>query len=81
MENSNLDGSMKIIEMDTNRSSSKKWIGSMQDSLSIDPSISSTTSATQYPPHDNWIIQSSQQDHSLPHHKGFTSVEKRSIYS
>jgi len=75
MENSSLDGSTKIVEMDTNRSSSKKWIGSMQDSLSIEPSISSTTSATQYPPHDNWIIQSSQQAHSLPHHKGFTSAE------
>jgi hypothetical protein len=41
----------------------------------IEPSISSTTSATQYPPHDNSIIQSSQQAHSLPHHKGFTSAE------
>lgn len=47
----------------------------MPDSHSIEPSISSTTSATQYPPHDNWRLQSSQQAHSLPHHKGFTSAE------
>lgn len=74
MENSSLDGSTKIVEMDTNRSSSKKWIGSMTDSLSIEQSISSN-SATQYPPHDNWRLQSSQQAHSLPHYKGFTSAE------
>lgn len=74
MENSSLDGSTKIVEMDTNRSSSKKWIGSMTDSLFIEQSISSN-SATQYPPHDNWGLQSSQQAHSLPHYKGFTSAE------
>lgn len=47
----------------------------MPDSLSMEPSISPTTSATQYPPHDNWRLQSSQQAHSLPHCKGFTSAE------
>ena len=61
--------------MDRKRSSSKKWNGSMPDSLSMEPSISPTTSATQYPPHDNQCLQYSQQAHSLPHCKGFTSVE------
>ena len=75
MENNSLDGSTKIVEMDRNRASSKKWNGSIPDSLSMESGISPTTSTTQYPPHDNWRLQSSQQAHSLPHCKGFTSAE------
>ncbi|GLJ17007.1 hypothetical protein SUGI_0294240 [Cryptomeria japonica] len=71
MESSSLDGSAKIVEMDTGRTklSSKKWMASISDSISTEPSISSTTSALHYPPRANHIPQISHRVHPSPNSK------------
>lgn len=70
MESSSLDGSAKIVEMDTARTklSSKKWMTSISDSISTEPSISSTP-ALHYPPRANHIPHISQRVHPSPNSK------------
>ncbi|KAH9330292.1 hypothetical protein KI387_002400 [Taxus chinensis] len=83
MESSSLDGSAKIVEMDTGRTklSSKKWIPSISDPISTEPSISSTTSAIQYPPRANYIPQFPQRVHASPHYKYLTPAEASCVTS
>lgn len=77
METSSLDGNTKIVEMDTGRtkSSSKKWMASVSDSVSMEPSISSTTSAAHYPPRHNQVPYSSQRAQYTPHYKSTAPVQ------
>eukprot|EP01018_Ginkgo_biloba_P023777 Gb_35033 [translate_table: standard] len=77
MESSSLDESAKIVEMDTSRPklSSMRRIGSMSESVSVEPSISSTNSAAQYPPYASQSLQSSRRARSPPRHEASTSAQ------